>query len=135
MLRNPFDKLKVFKEDARRSERYIRRACRDTEAQNVEDKISASVAFVRALHTGNTKAASHFQKVYPRLADVHITEGALASQSYRDLLDHILELGYMSVKERMEDLRQSRGKIPEHIYQLAVVAYRDGELYCMCTMS
>ena len=64
--------------------------------------------YIRALHTRDWKRAKHFQDVYSRLKQVQAADGFSYRAEYKELLDHISELGHTSVKERIDELREQQ---------------------------
>ena len=74
------------------------------------------MAFIRAIQTGSLSRADHFRKVYPRLKRVDIHRNPLAASSFREVQDHALELGQLSVKERIDELKAVRKDLPDHVY-------------------
>ena len=111
-----FTGLRCFKDSVRSASRYIKKICKEHPASSIDEKISASMGFLRALKCGDAKAALRFQRIYSRLRDVDISPWAFGTPAFKVLQDHIIELTHTSVKERIESLRNDRSNLPEFIY-------------------
>ena len=112
-----FSRLAVFKDSVRCACKYIKHVKHSQPAQTVQDKLSACVAFVRALHDHDLRAARKYQSIYPYLRSVDIDEEPLSSIAFTELKNHIIELGHTSVKDRVEELKTVKRQLPDSVYQ------------------
>ena len=96
--------------------KFIRRKCARIEAKVTEDKLSASIGFLRAVGEGDFKQAKHLQKVYPRLASLVPPSSFPRIPELSELKDHILDLAHTNIQERIEELKREKQHLPEFIY-------------------
>ena len=108
--------LHCFKEAAKTACKYIRGVSREHPATTIEERISASMGFMRALKCGDAVSAQRFQRIYFRLQDVQVSPTVFSSPEFRSLQDHVLELAHTSVKERIDHLKAVREELPDFIY-------------------
>ena len=108
--------LHCFKEAAKTACKYIRGVSREHPATTIEERISASMGFMRALKCGDAVSAQRFQRIYFRLQDVQVSPTVFSSPEFRSLQDHVLEMAHTSVKERIDHLKAVREELPDFIY-------------------
>ncbi|CAK0882019.1 unnamed protein product [Prorocentrum cordatum] len=115
--RDAFAKLGLFKLAVKKAVKFTKARIRNAPASTTEEKLSACVGFSRALDRNDWKNAGRIQASCPRLRGVPVDQGAAATQAYRDLLAHLQELGHVSVKERVDELKRVRKGMPEIVYK------------------
>ena len=113
---DPFQALSIFKNAVYSSSKYLRFAEKNSEPKTVDEKLSICISFLRALHSCSWDVARQVQRRFQKLAGIPVDLSCANSPEYQNLLDYILELGQTSVKERIDDLKQHRKTLPEHVY-------------------
>ncbi|CAK0903318.1 unnamed protein product [Prorocentrum cordatum] len=115
--RDDFAKLGLFKLAVKKAVKFTKARIRNAPASTTEEKLSACVGFLRALDRIDWKNAGRIQASCPRLRGAPVDQGAAATRAYRDLLAHVQELGHVSVKERVDELKRVRKGMPEIVYK------------------
>eukprot|EP00959_Pyramimonas_sp_CCMP1952_P398082 8340922-Pyramimonas_sp.AAC.1 len=64
--------------------------------------LSATVALLRAVFTGDTRTMQRMQYVYPRLRDVPAVPDAMVHPGFAAIEDHAMELSQRAVSDRLE---------------------------------
>ncbi|CAE8582650.1 unnamed protein product [Polarella glacialis] len=113
----PFKQLELFKAAAKRVAKLIKHRYKNHEAATNDEKLSACVGFLRALQRGDVQSAARLQLVYGRLRGMHLSSLTPASAELRGLLDHVSELSQASIQARVDELKQVKEPLPDHIYK------------------
>ena len=80
-------------------------------------QLAVSLSSIRALAIGNLDKAEPLRNAVPLVAEVNLRGTWRISTQYKRILDHIVELSNVSVKERVQELKRVRGSLPEHIIE------------------
>ena len=112
-----FSKLAELKRIVHRTSHDFSRNHRGRIADNNEDKLSATIGFLRAALTGKVATMERLQSSYPRLRSVLATVRAPAHREFRSLQDHALELSQAVANDRLDELRRQRDHLPKEVYE------------------
>ena len=112
-----FQRLDGLRGAMRKGAKYVKYKSKKTKPQTTDHKISATVAFLRAAALGDLQTARKMQGVYDMLKQVDLTGQYLASPEYKTVQDHAVELVQTSTQERINELRNIRSMLPDHIYR------------------
>jgi hypothetical protein len=115
---SPFDKLKLLKEGARQTSKYIRNKCRNAIAETKEHRLAVCLSFIRAVREGRFEKARNIQRNMKQLRDCEVFEGMERNISFERVLNLAEELMHMDIKERADELRKVREQLPEHEFEL-----------------
>ena len=113
----PFQRLLALNTAIRTTSKYIRRKCKDAVAETTAHRLSASLSFIRAMECGNLVQARGLQKAYAKLSKVDVDGAWRQSSSYKDVLDHTVELLNTSVQQRIAELKKIQKELPEAVFE------------------
>ena len=114
---NSFEALSEFKYMARYCAKRVKRICNQSLATTTESKLAASIGLVRALQSSDVSKAKHLCAIYPHAASLAFRGTSVEAARLRLLHDHIVELSQEAIASRINELRQQKSTLPQHMYQ------------------
>jgi len=111
---DPSERLGIFKESVHVTASYIRRICKDLEANTTEHKLAVCMSFIRAIYTGRFDEAGLLQKRCDVLTSVRIDNNTWFSDEFMAVKTQVVELMQEDIRERTEELRQVKNNLPEY---------------------
>ena len=114
---SPFEMLSFLKTAIRKAAKYVQHRSRNALASTTAHKLALCMSFIRALDAGETPKAKKLQKMYHRLQSIDPETNWRSSTGYQHILDHIVELNQIAVKDRVLELKRVRNDLPQYVYE------------------
>ena len=112
------DRLDAIKKAAFEAAASAKRQRSEQEATSTDEKLTVAIAFVRALHSGHTGAAAKLQKRFAPLREVDVQSPLVWNTEAFDKVKSIIaELSRISMSDRIEELRASKGLVLDSSYR------------------